>query len=106
MSASDFEARLRAIGAERYHHRHPFNLRMHAGELSRDGDPELGAQPLLLPDADPDQGRADPRQGGGPGFRRGWVRRIRDHDGDAEREGGLALWLELAEAVGLEPRAT
>ena len=25
------EQRLRAIGAERYHDRHPFNLRMHAG---------------------------------------------------------------------------
>jgi hypothetical protein len=37
------EARLRAIGAERYHHRHPFNLRMHAGSSratsSRAGSP-------------------------------------------------------------------
>ena len=32
---------------------------------------------------------------------RGWLRRIRDHDGDAEGEGGIELWLRLGEAVGL-----
>jgi pyrroloquinoline-quinone synthase len=37
-----------------------------------------------------------------PGFRRLWVRRILDHDGQAEGEGGLALWLRLAEGVGLD----
>jgi pyrroloquinoline-quinone synthase len=37
-----------------------------------------------------------------PSFRRAWIRRIVDHDGDAPGQGGLALWLRLAEAVGLE----
>ena len=32
----EFAARLRAVGEERYHHLHPFNLRMHAGTLSQD----------------------------------------------------------------------
>jgi pyrroloquinoline-quinone synthase len=36
-----------------------------------------------------------------PAFRREWIRRIHDHDGSGPREGGLALWLALAEAVGL-----
>lgn len=35
-------------------------------------------------------------------FRRGWIRRIHDHDGDDARAGGLELWLRLAEAAGLE----
>jgi pyrroloquinoline-quinone synthase len=35
-------------------------------------------------------------------FRRGWIRRIHDHDGDEARAGGLELWLRLAEAAGLE----
>ena len=34
--AAEFEARLRAVGEERYHDRHPFNLRMHSGDLSRE----------------------------------------------------------------------
>jgi pyrroloquinoline-quinone synthase len=37
-----------------------------------------------------------------PKFRRMWLRRIRDHDGDAEGEGGLAMWLRLADGVGLD----
>jgi pyrroloquinoline-quinone synthase len=37
-----------------------------------------------------------------PHFRRMWIRRIRDHDGDEPGEGGLELWLRLAEGVGLD----
>src|SRR5204862_256345 len=37
-----------------------------------------------------------------PAFRRAWIRRIHDHDGDGEHEGGLALWLRLAQGVGLD----
>jgi pyrroloquinoline-quinone synthase len=37
-----------------------------------------------------------------PAFRRMWLRRIQDHDGEQEGEGGLALWLELARGVGLD----
>jgi pyrroloquinoline-quinone synthase len=37
-----------------------------------------------------------------PAFRSAWIRRIRDHDGDQEGEGGLVLWLKLAEGVGLD----
>src|SRR5437763_15281360 len=37
-----------------------------------------------------------------PAFRRMWIRRIRDHDGDAAGEGGLELWLRLADGVGLD----
>ena len=37
-----------------------------------------------------------------PAFRRMWIRRIHDHDGQAEGEGGLALWLRLAAGVGLD----
>src|SRR4030095_3265752 len=30
-----------------------------------------------------------------PSFRRQWIRRIHDHDGDDAREGGLELWARL-----------
>ena len=39
-------------------------------------------------------------------FRRMWIRRIRDHDGDEGMGGGepgLELWLRLADGVGLDP---
>jgi pyrroloquinoline-quinone synthase len=34
-------------------------------------------------------------------FRRGWLQRLVDHDGSGQGEGGLELWLRLAEGVGL-----
>jgi len=37
-----------------------------------------------------------------PGFRRVWICRIHDHDGDDREEGGLALWWRLGDAVGIE----
>lgn len=33
---TEFTERLRAVAEERHHHRHPFNLRMHNGELTHD----------------------------------------------------------------------
>ena len=38
-----------------------------------------------------------------PELRREWRRRLVDHDGEAPGDGGLARWLKLAEAVGLDP---
>ncbi|MGM0586119.1 MAG: pyrroloquinoline-quinone synthase PqqC, partial [Pseudomonadota bacterium] len=38
-----------------------------------------------------------------PALRRAWRRRIEDQDGRAEGDGGIARWLKLAEAVGLDP---
>ena len=37
-----------------------------------------------------------------PRFRRAWLRRIQDHDGVVEGEGGLQLWLKLARGLGLD----
>jgi pyrroloquinoline-quinone synthase len=41
-----------------------------------------------------------------PAFRRQWLRRIIDHDGAEPGEGGLELWLRLAEALGVERERT
>jgi len=35
-SPADFEARLRHIGAELYHDKHPFHIRLHSGGCSMD----------------------------------------------------------------------
>ena len=102
MSASPFEARLRRIGEERYHHRHPFNLRMHAGTLDREEIQTWVRNRYYYQTRIPIKDGLILSKATDPGFRRGWVQRIRDHDGDEKSRGGLALWLELAEAVGLE----
>jgi pyrroloquinoline-quinone synthase len=96
----EFEAELHAIGAARYHDKHPFNVRMHAGELTQ-AEFRLWARNRFyyqrnipvkdaiiltkLPEA------AD---------RQAWLRRITDHAGADEGQGGLEAWLRLGEAVG------
>jgi pyrroloquinoline-quinone synthase len=100
--SEDLEARLRAIGAERYHHRHPFNLRMHAGELSREEIQSWVANRYYYQTRIPLKDGLILAKSGDPSFRRDWIGRIQDHDGTREREGGLALWLALARAVGLD----
>jgi len=102
VSAIPFESRLRRIGEERYHHRHPFNLRMHAGTLTREEIQTWVRNRYYYQTRIPIKDGLILSKAADPGFRRGWVQRIRDHDGDEKGSGGLELWLALAEAVGLE----
>ena len=78
---------------------------MHAGRADASGDSGLGAQPLLLPDAHPDQRRAHPLEVRGPGVP---ARVDAPHPRPRRRrttaEGGLALWLRLARGRRARPR--
>ena len=51
--------KLHAIGAERYHHRHPFHLLMHEGKLTR-GQMQAWALNRYYYQSDPDQGLDHP----------------------------------------------
>jgi pyrroloquinoline-quinone synthase len=97
-----FEARLRSVLAERYHDRHPFNLRMHEGKLSRGELQTWVRNRYYYQTRIPLKDSLILTKAGDAAFRRTWIERIRDHDGEKPGEGGLELWLRLAEAVGLE----
>ena len=101
-SPEAFEAALRAIGDERYHHRHPFNLRMHDGKLSRQEIRTWVANRYYYQTRIPIKDGMILSKSQDPEFLREWVDRIHDHDGRKAGEGGLELWLALADAVGLE----
>ena len=76
---------------------------MHARTPHPGAAPAVGAEPLLLPDAaSPSRTRLILSKSEDPAFRRMWIRRIRDHDGDEGGEAGLELWLQLADGVGLD----
>jgi pyrroloquinoline-quinone synthase len=102
LSFDELKATLLAVGEERYHHKHPFHLKMHQGELTRG---QLQAWALnryyyqsIIPIKDAIiLSRSEDRE-----FRRAWRKRIVDHDGDATSEGGIKRWLKLAEATGLD----
>lgn len=101
-SRAEFEDRLRAIGVARYHDKHPFHIRLHAGDLSQ-GQVQAWVlnrcyyqKSIPLKDASL-IGRADDIA-----LRREWIGRLADHDGAAPGEGGIERWLVLAEGVGLD----
>ena len=97
-----FEVRLRRIGAERYHHLHPFNTRMHEGALTPGEIRTWVANRYYYQTRIPIKDGLILAKAQDPTFRRAWISRIHDHDGTRPGEGGLALWLALADAVGLE----
>jgi pyrroloquinoline-quinone synthase len=99
-----FAARLRGVLERRYHHLHPFNQRMHRGELSRAElqlwvanrfyyQVNIPVKDALILANCPDR---DVRQQ--------WIQRIVDHDGRPGEAGGIEAWLRLGEAMGV-PRS-
>jgi pyrroloquinoline-quinone synthase len=75
---------------------------MHAGELSREEIQTWVRNRYYYQTRIPIKDGLILAKASDPDFRRGWVRRIRDHDGDEKGSGGLEQWLALADAVGLE----
>jgi pyrroloquinoline-quinone synthase len=97
-----FVERLRREGSSRYHSKHPFNLRMHSGELSKEELRLWVVNRYYYQTRIPIKDAIIVSKSDDPAFRRAWIRRITDHDGTKEGEGGLAEWLLLARAVGLD----
>ena len=102
LAPDELEAELRAIGAVRYHHLHPFHKLLHGGKLTK---PQVQAWALnryyyqvMIPIKDAHALTRLPTSE----LRREWRRRIIDHDGDREGTGGIERWLKLAEGVGLD----
>ena len=106
VAPAEFVERLRREGASRYHDEHPFHVRMHEGSLTRG---ELQCWVLnryYYQTRIPIKDALIVAKSSDVAFRRAWIRRIHDHDGDgAEHPGGLAQWLGLARAVGLDAHA-
>lgn len=99
--SEDFTTQLRAIGERAYHHRHPFHLRMNAGELSRKAVQGWVANRFYYQISIPRKDAAILSNCPLREVRRAWIRRIHDHDGTASDEGGIEAWLRLGEACGV-----
>ncbi len=97
-----FEARLRQIGAERYHDKHPFHHLLHSGGCSPDQVRAWVINRFYYQSRIPMKDAAFMSRVDDPVLRRAWRSRIEDHDGTAENEGGIQRWLRLADAVGLD----
>ena len=102
LTADGLEAALVAIGAERYHDKHPFHHLLHGGKL-RKGQVQAWALNRFCYQAGVPRkdaallSRALDRE-----LRREWRHRIEDHDGGGSEEGGIERWLVLTSGLGLD----
>lgn len=103
LTFDELRAQLRAVGEERYHHRHPFHLMMHEGRLTRGQLQAWALNRYYYQSMIPIKDSIILSRGLDPAFRRAWRKRVIDHDGDgtASNNGGIQRWLKLAEAAGL-----
>src|ERR1700739_2558793 len=101
-SPAELEAKLREVGAERYHHRHPFHKLMHEGSLSRGQMQAWALNRYYYQSHIPRKDAVVLSRSDDQGFRVAWRKRLVDHDGDGSgAPGGVEKWLKLVEATGL-----
>lgn len=102
LSPDELEARLREIGATRYHRLHPFHKLLHGGTCSK-GQVQAWAlnryyYQSMIPVKDASLIARCPDSE----TRRVWRSRLVDHDGDKKGEGGIARWLRLTDGLQLD----
>jgi len=102
LTPQGLEERLRAVGAARYHDRHPFHRLLHDGALDRGQVQAWALNRYAYQAAIPRKDAAIVSRLEDPALRRAWRQRIVDHDGDHEGEGGIARWLKLTDGLGLD----
>jgi pyrroloquinoline-quinone synthase len=101
LTKAEFIAGFHAIGAERYHHQHPFHQLMHEGKLTRGQLQAWALNRYYYQEHIPIKDAAILARSEDPAFRLAWRKRILDHDGDGTKPGGIEKWLKLVEATGL-----
>jgi pyrroloquinoline-quinone synthase len=102
LSADALVEWFRREGASRYHDQHRYHALMHEGKLTKLQLQQWVLNRYYYQTRIPIKDAIILSKSEDPAFRRMWIRRIQDHDGEREGEGGLALWLRLAEGVGLD----
>lgn len=103
LSREAFVDWLKREGASRYHDHHRYHVLMHEGKLTKLQLQQWVLNRFYYQTRIPIKDAIIMSKSEDPSFRRMWIHRIRDHDGEKEGEGGLSLWLRLAEGVGLDP---
>ncbi len=102
LSPDELEKALRQIGTEHYHHLHPFQLMLNAGELTRFQVQAWALNRFFYQSRIPIKDATLLARLEDPCLRREWRRRIVDHDGDSDADGGLYRWTVLTDGLGLD----
>jgi pyrroloquinoline-quinone synthase len=104
-SREEFLERLRMVGNQAYHHLHPFHVRMNKGTLDRESIKLWVANRFYYQRCLPMKDAAILSNCPIQEVRRNWMKRILNHDGYAEQEGGIEKWIRLGIACGIAREA-
>ncbi|MFT8354987.1 MAG: pyrroloquinoline-quinone synthase PqqC [Gluconobacter japonicus] len=102
LTPDQLEARLRQIGAKRYHNRHPFHRKLHDGLLTKQQVQAWALNRYYYQAKIPAKDATLLARLPTAELRREWRRRIEDHDGTEPGTGGVARWLVLTDGLGLD----
>jgi len=101
----EFLARLQEVGTRSYHHLHSFHVRMNAGNLDNNAIRLWVANRFYYQRNIPLKDAAILANCPVREVRQRWIKRIIDHDGTTEQEGGIEKWIRLGTACGLSLEA-
>ncbi len=101
-SIDEFDAAIRAVGAERYHDKHEFHKLLHGGKLNKGQVAAWALNRYCYQSAVPRKDAALMSRVHDRELRREWIHRIHDHDGLGEEPGGIERWLVLTGGLGLD----
>jgi len=101
-SSEALEKRLRRIGAERYHDKHPFHALMRNGKLDKGQIQAWALNRYYYQSRIPIKDSVIMSRITDVETRRIWSQRVLDHDGSHEGLGGIRKWLHLCERLGLD----
>lgn len=102
MTPDELEQQIRAVGAERYHDKHPFHRLLHSGKLNKGQVQAWALNRYCYQAAVPRKDAALMSRTTDRELRREWIHRILDHDGSGDEEGGIERWLVLTDGLGLD----
>lgn len=101
LSPDQLEARLREIGATRYHRLHPFHKMLHGGECTKGQVQAWALNRYYYQAMIPVKDASLIARCLDSDIRREWRSRLVDHDGEKRGEGGIARWLKLTDGLQL-----
>lgn len=100
-STEEFTARLRQVGTDQYHDKHPFHELMNHGKLNEDQLRTWCVNRMYYQKTIPIKDAILLSKIPHRDIRQTWIQRIIDHDGTPEKVGGIELWFVMGEAMGL-----
>lgn len=101
LSPDGLHHRLLAVGASRYHDKHPFHVRLHGGGCTKGEVQAWALNRFYYQSRIPEKDAAIISRMHDPELRRAWRQRLVDHDGGDGEAGGIERWLHLTRALGL-----